>query len=150
MNPQLKTFLLILGAIFIAGGSLLYGALTAPKDTANPTPAQTKTATTDTTNELNNQLPTITTVLTSAYPIATSDYTMIKPQFYEQGTWFGALLQYKGPDTANRDTLRVLMQKKNGVWILRTTPPEILLSSKKYADVPKSILKAINNPVGLP
>lgn len=150
MNQQLKTFLIILGTIFIAGGSLLYGALTAPKSTTNPAPTQVQAATTKTSGTVESQLSTIATVLESAYPKATTDYTMIKPQLYEQGEWFGALLQYKGSDTANRDTLRVLMQKKNSIWVLRTTPPEMLLSVKKYDDVPKSVLKAINNPVGLP
>lgn len=148
MNQQLKTFVIILAIIFIAGGSLLYGALTAPKPSSpqiqNPSVSATGS------DALADQLSTITTVITSVYPKVASDYTVVKPKLYEQGEWFGAILQYKGQDTANRDTLRVLVQKKNGVWVLRTTPPEMLLSAKKYADVPKSVLKAINSPVGLP
>lgn len=151
MNPQMKTFLIVIGAIFIAGGSLLYGALTAPKQSDSPEAVQQSTKqTTSSIDTVNAELPTIKMVLEGAYPKTATDYTMIKPQLYADGEWFGALLQYKGGDVANRDTLRVLMQKKDGAWTLRTTPPEILLSAKKYTDVPKSVLKAINSPVGLP
>ena len=151
MNQQMKTFLIVISAIFIAGASLLYGALTAPKQSGSPVATQQATQPTSSlTGTVNAELPTIKAVLEGAYPKTTTDYTIIKPQLYEKGQWFGAVLQYKGSDIANRDTLRVLMQKKDGVWTLRTTPPEMLLSTKNYTDVPKSVLKAINSPVGLP
>ena len=50
----------------------------------------------------------------------------------------------------NRDTLRVLMEKQAGIWKLRTTPPEPILSAQEYTDVPKSVLSDINKPVSLP
>ncbi|MFZ2545302.1 MAG: hypothetical protein WAW80_04960 [Candidatus Saccharimonadales bacterium] len=153
MNQQLKTFLIILAAIFIGGASIAYGALTAP--TPQQPAVSVQKASPKITKEsldikLKQELPTITTVLTTAYPKATIDYTMIKSQLFGEGEWFGALLSYHGTDTLNRDTLRVIMQKKDGAWILRTTPPEIILSAKKYPDVPKSILQTINKPVSLP
>lgn len=152
MNQQLKTFLIILAAIFIAGGSLAYGALTAPAPqkqapTIAPAPQVKKSSLND---QLKLELPTITGALTAAYPKITTDYSLTKSQLFGDGEWFGTLLLYKGGDTANRDTLRVLMQKKNGMWYLRTTPPEMLLSTKKYPDVPKDILKTINQPISLP
>jgi hypothetical protein len=75
---------------------------------------------------------------------------MANKQLLGDGRWFGATLTYKGSDTANRDTLRVLLEKKDNLWTLRTTPPEPLLSTKKYPDVPKSVLQTINKPVSLP
>lgn len=154
-NQQWKNFLITLAAIFIAGASLTYGALTAPHSTQQSQPSQSaqppkKEVKNQPKNDLESQLPIITAVITSAYPKVASDYTMIKPQLYEQGKWFGAVLQYRGTDITNRDTLRVLVQKKGDVWTLRTTPPEMLLSAKKYPDVPKSVLVSLNKAVGLP
>lgn len=154
MNPQLKKFLIILAVIFIAGASLTYGALTAPKQqtqtpvsTASQTPEIKKP---DSKPTLETEFPTIQGVLLASYPKADTDYIMANKQLLGDGRWFGATLTYKGSDTANRDTLRVLLEKKDNLWTLRTTPPEPLLSTKKYPDVPKSVLQTINKPVSLP
>lgn len=154
MNPQLKKFLIILTVIFIAGASLTYGALTAPKQqkqapaaTTSQPPETKKPAPKPT---LESEFPTIKGVLLASYPKVDTDYVMGNRQLLGDGRWFGATLTYKGSDTANRDTLRVLLEKKDNVWTLRTTPPEPLLSTKKYPDVPKSVLQTINKPVSLP
>lgn len=159
MNQQVKTFLLIIAALLVAGASLAYGALTpepqpevnTSSSSATPKSPPVKPEKKLTLQEkLATESPTIIGVLTTKYPKIATDYTIINSKLYKEGEWFGALLQYKGVDTLNRDTLRVLMQKKEGEWILRTEPPEIILSAKKYKDVPKDILKAINQPVSLP
>lgn len=159
MNKNMKTFLIVVGCIVIGGGSLALGALTAPQapkaqpqlssqatQQAKPSESPKKPEVTP----LEKELPTITAVLAAAYPKSATDYTMSKPKLYEDGRWFGALLSYKGTDSMNRDTLRVLMEKKDGEWKLRTTPPEPLLTSARYKDVPVSVLKDLNKPVSLP
>lgn len=142
-------FIAIIATLIICGGSLALGALSAP--TGQP---QREVSTSPSKQQLAERLeterPTILTVLTSAYPKSQTDYIIGSEALYGKGEWYGAVLTYKGSDMMNRDTLRVLLQKKSGVWILRTTPPELLLSSKKYPDVPKSVLQSINRPVSLP
>jgi hypothetical protein len=156
MNRQMKTFLIIMASIFIGGASFTYGAMTAPQPVAvkpsvspqsKPTPKPTKS---QLEQQLVTELPIVTNILVTAYPKIATDYTISKSQLFDRGQWFGVVLSYHGADTANRDTLRVLLQKKNGVWKLRTTPPRPLLSSKQLPDVSKNILKTINEPVSLP
>lgn len=148
MNKQMKLFLIILASLFIMGALLAYGASTSPEKSA-PT-KQPKTTKKQLQEKLTSETQTITAVLLAAYPNITTDYTIGDSKLYGEGQWFGTTLTYKGADTDNRDTLRVLMQKKDGIWILRTTPPEPLLSAKKYPDVPRDILISINKPVSLP
>ena len=149
MNKNIKLFIGILVAILVAGASLAYGALTAeqPKPAAIQTPDNKQPLAA----QLETEQATIDTVLIAAYPKIQTDYLVNKGQLYgEKGEWYGTTLTYKGADVANRDTLRLLMQKKDGIWIVRTAPPEPLLSAKKYSVVPVSILKSINKPIGLP
>lgn len=154
MNKNLKTALVILAAIIIAGASLAYGALTAPKGNQNaikPQPTKQVVLTEKQLEEkLLTELPAITTVLIAKYPLVATDYNVDQGKLYEQGKWYGTTLTYKGKDVDNRDTLRVLMQKKDGQWVLRTTPPRPLLYAKDFTDVPVKIIKAINKPVSLP
>ena len=159
MNKNLKTFLIVIGCVLIGGGSLALGALTAPQAPKAQPQSSPQVAQQAKPQEspkkpevapLEKELPTITAVLAAAYPKSATDYTMSKQKLYENGRWFGALLSYKGTDSMNRDTLRVLMEKKDGEWKLRTTPPEPILTSHKYKDTPVAILKDLNKPVSLP
>lgn len=150
MNRNVKLFIGIIGVLIICGGSLALGAISAQDKQTQQVVATEKQNSIELAKKLTTEQPTITAVLSAAYPKSATDYTMSSAKLYDKGQWFGAILTYKGSDSMNRDTLRVLMQKKNGVWILRTTPPELLLSAKKYPDIPKSILQSINKPVSLP
>lgn len=155
MNKDLKVFLIVLASIFIAGASLAYGAATAPgRQKATPQPTQSAKPVRLTEAQLEQklvtELPIITTTLTTAYPLIATDYVIEAGKLYDQGKWFGTTLTYKGADNENRDTLRVLLQKKGDTWKLRTTPPRPLLFAKDFPDVPVSILKKINQPVSLP
>lgn len=134
--------------------SFVSGATSAP-ESRNPTPSlksqqSSKPQQLSLEDQLKNELPIVTQILVSSYPKISTDYDIADTKLYDNGTWFGATLRYKGSDTANRDTLRVLVQKKDNVWIIRTKPPTPLLSAKNYPDVPKSILQDINKVVGLP
>jgi hypothetical protein len=94
----------------------------------------------------------IKTTLTAEYPAISTLYVVTPGKLYERGEWYGTTLTLKAPDqlSNSRDTLRVLMQKKDGKWTVRTGPPQLLLSTKEYPDVPKSVLQDINSPVSLP
>lgn len=159
MEKNMKMAFITLAAIIICGASFTYGALTAPKKSippaatnkpnlqvppkAKPTKEQLKTM-------LNSEYPIIVDVLTNTYPKIATDYIIDRGQLFDDGQWYGTTLRYRGDDTLRRDTLRALLQKKDGVWKLRTTPPVPLLSTHAFPDVPKVILKTINQPVSLP
>lgn len=163
MDTNTKKYLIVAAAIIVAVASFTYGALTAPQQNtpqptasatvtpkSTPSPKQTKPTRQQLEQKLTVELPVITSVLTHAYPKIATDYTMSKGQLFDEGEWYGTTLNYRGNDTLNRDTLRVLMQKKNGVWMIRTTPPQILLSTEQFPDVPREVLQTINQPVSLP
>lgn len=150
MNSRLPTPLIVLIAIIIAVGSFTYGALTAPRQQTAKSPVPSATPKIQLPQQLVSEKPTINGILVAAYPKIATDYTIVNEQLYDQGQWYGAVLTYKGADTANRDSLRVLLQKKEGIWVLRTTPPQPILSALSCPDVPKSILQSINKPVALP
>lgn len=160
MNKQLKVMLIVFLSIVVGIGAIAYGAATAPKkqsvqpvvqlSTPAPTPTATPTTKIDLKAQLETEQSTITGVILAAYPKIATDYTINPGQLFENGQWYGTTLTYKGSDTMNRDTLRILLQKKEGIWLLRTTPPEPLLSAKKYPDVPKKVLQTINKAISLP
>lgn len=162
MNKTLKTYLIIVASIVVGGAAFSYGAMTAPKKnqpptqvitqkTESPEPSKSPTPKKLSPEEkMQIELPKIEKILVEKYPKIATDYTINKGQLFEDGKWFGTTLTYKGTDIDNRDTLRVLMEKKDGDWILRTTPPQPILSVKEFPDVPKSILQIINKPISLP
>lgn len=99
---------------------------------------------------LQKEYPRITDVINQAYPKLPSLYTLSRAKLYDRGEWFGAVLTYKGKDSLNRDTLRLLAKKDNGAWKLMTTPPAPLLSTKAYPDAPQAVIQDINQPAPLP
>lgn len=99
---------------------------------------------------LEKELTTISLAFAAQYPQAATLYAIDRGKLHLTGEWYTTTLTYQGDDAANRDTLRVLMQKKNGEWVLRSTPPEPLLTQPDYPDVPKEILRDINKPTLLP
>lgn len=150
MNSRYKTPIIVTISVVIAIASFAYGALTAPREQTKQTSVPTSTPAVDLSQQLTSEKPTIVGVLVNAYPKIATDYTIVNERLFEQGQWYGAVLTYRGTDTNNRDSLRVLMQKKEGLWIVRTTPPQPILSAEAFPDVPKSILQKINQPVALP
>ncbi len=88
----------------------------------------------------------ISAALTAQIANVNSLYTTEREQLYDKGQWYGAILQYKGTDSANRDTLRIVMHKQSGQWTVKTTPPQPLVSSIDLPDAPKAMLDDINRP----
>lgn len=152
-----KTILLAATTIVILGAVVGIGIMTSQRAKPAPTPKATtakKEAPLPSQAELNAQLekelPAITKAFYEAFPAASGTYTIDHGKLYHRGEWYGTTLTYAGSDSNNRDTLRVIMQKKNGVWAAVTNPPQIMLSSVEYPDAPKSMLDDINKPAPLP
>lgn len=152
LNKNIQNLLVILGTIIIGGGAFLYGALTAPQGYSQPMRSSTPTPSTTPVvkKTAEQERETALAALATQYPELSKEYTINKGKFYKGNTLYGTTLTYKGSDTMNRDTLRLLMQKKDGIWTLRTNPPEPLLSKQSYSDIPVEVLRDINKAVSLP
>ena len=160
MNNSLKTYVIVIAGILIGAAAFAYGAITAPKaeqpvrqastqKSESPKPTEKPKELTPE-EQLKAEQTAIDAVLIEKYPKVASDYIINKGQLFEKGKWYGTTLSYKGADVDNRDTLRVLMEKKDDKWTLRTNPPQPMLSAKEFPDVPKSVLQTINKPISLP
>jgi hypothetical protein len=90
------------------------------------------------------EYPAIVAALQAKYP-RIGLYTIAPGQLFRQGEWYGTRLVYRGNDIFNSDTLRVVLHKEGGAWVIKTDPPSILLSSVTFPDVPKDVLRDTNN-----
>lgn len=99
-------------------------------------------------NMLNQSLPEVTQVLNNTIPGFSANYKVKNSKLYDKGDWFGGTITQKVTDEQARldyfDTYRFVAQKIDGKWILKTLPPELILSSKKYRDIPHDILVDVN------
>lgn len=78
------------------------------------------------------------------------NYIIQKGKLYKEGQWYGTTLQYNGDDLFNYDTLRLVMGKRGGAWQLVTDPPNIVLNSKDYPNIPIDVLRDVNNVQNTP
>lgn len=94
-----------------------------------------------------SELPAIEATILAKYPSINADYTINQGVLYHRGEWYGTTISNKiGPkDNRFGDTLRVVLVKKNGQWVLLSTPPEIILNAPYYPEVPVDLLRIINN-----
>jgi hypothetical protein len=100
---------------------------------------------------LNVELPIIKSVIVKKYlDNKIGQYNILDGKLYEDGSWYGTLLQYKGDDINNANTLRIILHKENGVWVIKTDPPNITLSSLRYKNIPYNILDDVNNTQQVP
>jgi hypothetical protein len=81
--------------------------------------------------------------MVAKYPEINTLYKIQPGKLYENGNWYGTTLYYKGTDKYNNDTLRIVLQKVSGAWIVKTVPG-IILSTYTYPDVPENVLKDVN------
>lgn len=88
--------------------------------------------------------------ITDRYPLLTNLYTINEGKLYGRGEWYGTTLTYKGLDSDNRDTLRILLKKSSDKWSVASTPPTPLLSTQTFKETPSYILRDINQPAFLP
>lgn len=150
-----NTIILAIITISIIAVAIIAGVITQqPAPTPKPEPAKQQEKPLPKESELKAMLlteqPAIDQAIASAYPQLASLYIVEPGKLYHDGTWYGTTLTYVGSDEMNRDTLRLLMQKKNGTWKVRSTPPSIVLRAADYPDAPKSIIQDLNMPAPLP
>lgn len=97
---------------------------------------------------LSGELENIDGAILQRYPQAQQLYTIQRGKLYGQGNWYGTTLTYKGNALGSSlfqtDTLRIILQKKDGQWNIETNPPYILLSRDEYPNVPEDILRSVN------
>ena len=86
----------------------------------------------------------IRAALQKEYPQLKTLYTISHEAVYEKGQFYGATLTFKDRKSEQRDTLRVLMQKQDDEWQVRSTPPQPVLSAPTFTDVHPATLEAIN------
>jgi hypothetical protein len=93
------------------------------------------------------ELPAITAALTAEYPKVATDYTLNPGKLYHRGEWYGTTIANKQgtEEYIFGDTLRVLLEKQNGQWVVLSEPPEIILTTPVYKNVPVEVLRDINS-----
>lgn len=86
--------------------------------------------------------------ITTAFPIVTSGYEIGGGKLYEHGDWYGTTLRLSQTEEQKRlgyaDTYRLVAHKENGLWVVKTKPPQLVLSRLSYPDIPVAILKDVN------
>lgn len=150
-----NTIILAIVTISIIAVAIVAGVITQqPAQPTTPQPVKQQEKPLPTKSELESTLlkeqPAIDLAITSAYPQLASLYVVEPGKLYHDGTWYGTTLTYIGSDEMNRDTLRLLMHKKDGTWKVRSMPPSIVLRAADYPDAPKSIIQDLNTPAPLP
>ncbi|MFZ1360817.1 MAG: hypothetical protein WAS27_02210 [Candidatus Saccharimonadales bacterium] len=152
-----KTTLLLSGVVIVIIAIIGVGFVMSPRQTTAPhqsidvSTTNTKTGLTreQLAKKLLDEQPLIHDVLTHEFPSLTTLYDIERETLYSDGSWYGSILQYKGDDINNRDTLRVVLQKKGGVWTVRTSPPQIIISLHSIPDAPHDMIDDINRPATL-
>ncbi len=97
---------------------------------------------------LSTESSQIRATLNSALPLLASQYEINTEKMYGDGTWYGALivprLTAEQRRTSYFDIFRVVVHKEDGRWKLVSNPPELILTTAKFPQVPKEVLSAIN------
>lgn len=95
------------------------------------------------TDLLSSEAALIKAEIIKQYPRA-GLYQINQGKLFGDGDWYGTKLIYKSDDIFNNDTLRIVLHKEEGKWVIMTNPPDISLSKYIYPDVPKNILDKVN------
>jgi len=97
--------------------------------------------------QLTKELPAINSVITTKYPMATSNFKLNSGKLYNDGSWYGTtLVQYAGAGE-NGDVYRTVLHKVNGAWQFAATP-ELVISAPLHKDIPQNILSDLNSQSG--
>ncbi len=85
---------------------------------------------------------TILDELQTKYAQIGKSFNVVSGSLYGRGDWYGALLK---PNDPAIDTYRVVLQKKDGNWVLAVSQPEIIISHIKYLNIPTSVVVDVDN-----
>ena len=96
------------------------------------------------------QKATIDNIIATTVPNFSNQYKISNGKLYGQGEWYGAIIEPNiSAEQAARsynDRFGVVARKDSkGEWKVVTIPPEIILSSVKYPQIPIDTLIDINN-----
>jgi hypothetical protein len=98
---------------------------------------------------LDGQISSIKESIEAKYPKVRKLYDIQRGRLYKKADWYGTTLVYKGSATGadlfKTDTLRVVLKKENSGWMVKTNPPNILLSKYVFPDIPEDILRNVNS-----
>lgn len=88
--------------------------------------------------------PSINTAINEYNPVIAKSYHIASETLYEKGDWAIAALVFKGSASdLNRDTQKVILQKKNNVWQV-ACPIKISISKYECTHAPQSIIEYAN------
>lgn len=98
--------------------------------------------------KLSAEIPAILAVIKGTFPGVTNTYTVGLGELFENGEWYGTVLSPKLSTETQRlsyvDIYRLVLRKEQDGWKVITLPPELVLSSRKYPNIPKGVLSQTN------
>ena len=71
------------------------------------------------------------------------NYSLTTVKLYGHGDWAGAVLTPK--DQQKFDTLRTILQKKEGKWVVLVAPPKIVITKVAFPNIPAQYINDIDN-----
>ena len=97
---------------------------------------------------LEEQRPEISSVIAGTLPNIGTGYLLGPGELFHKGEWYGTVI-YPNLSAEERrlnyvDVYHVVVNKVDGKWVVATIPPEIVLSSIDYPDIPFDILSRTN------
>lgn len=81
--------------------------------------------------------------LEESYPGMLSRYKIAKEGVYDDGSWYGAILETIVDTSLQRDTVRIVLRNEAGIWRV-AAKPYITISQAEYPEIPESVLDEIN------
>lgn len=78
--------------------------------------------------------------LISQYPLIPTYYTINQENLYEYGNWYGAVLV---PLSSQFDTVRVIMNNKNGNWTVAAIP-QIIIGIPSNPSIPSDVIELVD------
>jgi hypothetical protein len=98
---------------------------------------------------LDTARPAIHAAVKQAVPKVDNSYLLAPGQLYGKGEWYGSVLYPNLSPEQRRlsyvDSYRIVVKKEGDSWKVVTVPPEIVLSTLTYPQIPKGVLISTNN-----
>lgn len=93
----------------------------------------------------------ILTAIDAYNPKVRELYTITNEAFYDDAEWYSAQLNPKTERAElpnNTDNLRIVLHNAPEGWVV-IAEPTIIVSSKRYPDIPDDVLQSVNRPYSL-
>ena len=96
---------------------------------------------------LKTEKTAILSQLSSQYSSVINYFTICEGALYKKGDWYSGIVTEKIQHQADSsDYYRFIMQKKNGEWIVKTTPSVVISKlSDESKDIPQEVITSANN-----